>query len=41
MTIAPIVVRLFEPINLISQKGALLLPYAATVDMPSPLNAAL
>jgi hypothetical protein len=35
MTIAPIVVRLFEPFSLISQKGALLPPYASTVDMPS------
>jgi hypothetical protein len=32
--VTPIVIKLFEPINLISQEGALLPPYASTVDMP-------
>jgi hypothetical protein len=32
--VTPIVIKLFEPINPISQEGALLPPYAATVDMP-------
>jgi hypothetical protein len=34
MTIAPIVVKLFQPLSLTSQGGAFLPPYASTVVMP-------
>lgn len=34
MSIAPIVIKLFQPLSLTSQGGAFLPPYASTADMP-------